>query len=212
MPASKPSRSPSRAKSPGASSSSGAGRGGSRTTKKTKVTTTQRTRSTARGSSGDAGRAEQVLSRLAKQLDFVLLTRERIQQTLDEAAERGRVTRTDANMLVSELVQRGRQQRDDVLRDIEQVVGKGRGQIESATRRARKADSVDRIVRQADRARRTVGVGPSFPILGYDDLSARQVTDRLDALGRPELRKVRDYERRHANRKTVLAALDRALD
>jgi hypothetical protein len=66
-------------------------------------------------------------------------------------------------------------------------------------------------VRGADRARRTVGVGTTFPILGYDDLTAGQVEQRLAGLTPAELRRVRDYERRHANRKTVLAAVERAL-
>lgn len=52
------------------------------------------------------------------------------------------------------------------------------------------------------------GVGPSFPITGYDGLTAAQVQDRLDTLNAAELRKVRDHERRHANRKTVLAAIE----
>jgi hypothetical protein len=70
---------------------------------------------------------------------------------------------------------------------------------------------VDRIVRTADRARRTVGVGPSFPILGYDELTAAQVNSRLKGLSPTELRRVREYERRHANRKSVLDAIERAL-
>ena len=86
-----------------------------------------------------------------------------------------------------------------------------RSQLESATRRARRNESVDRVVRSADRARRSVGVGPSFPILGYDDLSAGQVEERLSGLSSADLRKVRDYERRHANRKSVLAAVERSL-
>ncbi|HWF50558.1 MAG TPA: hypothetical protein VG294_07960 [Solirubrobacteraceae bacterium] len=125
----------------------------------------------------------------SKGRDLVVLTRERIQDTLDEFAERGRVTRADANDLVAELVRRGREQTEKALR----------------------SESVDRIVRSADRARRTVGVGPAFPVLGYDDLTAGQVVDRLGGLTPPELRKVRDYERRHGNRKTVLGAIEKAL-
>jgi hypothetical protein len=90
-------------------------------------------------------------------------------------------------------------------------VGRGRDQLESATRRARRSGTVDRLVRSADRARRSVGVGPAFPILGYDDLSAGQVQDRLRGLTPADLRKVRDYERRHANRKSVLSAVEKAL-
>jgi hypothetical protein len=59
--------------------------------------------------------------------------------------------------------------------------------------------------------RRVAGVGPSFPILGYDDLTAAQVESRLAGLTPAELRKVRDYERRHANRKTVLSAIEERL-
>ena len=67
------------------------------------------------------------------------------------------------------------------------------------------------LLRSADRARRTVGTGQAFPILGYDELTATQVQGRLDGLSPAELRRVRDYERRHANRKSVLAAIDKQL-
>jgi hypothetical protein len=50
-------------------------------------------------------------------------------------------------------------------------------------------------------------MGPSFPILGYDELTAGQVTSRLADLAPAELRKVRDYEKRNANRKSVLNAV-----
>ena len=144
-------------------------------------------------------------------IDLVILTRDRIQETLDEAAKRGRVTRTDANELVAELVRRGRTQSEDLVAEFERQLERGRSQIESVTRKARRAEPVDRIVRTADRARRTARVGPAFPILGYDDLTAGQVTARLGELKNPELRKVRDYERKHANRKSVLEAVEKAL-
>ena len=67
------------------------------------------------------------------------------------------------------------------------------------------------MLAQADRARRAAGVGPSFPILGYDDLTAAQVQSRLSDLTPAELRKVRDYERRNANRKTVLSSIEEKL-
>ena len=147
----------------------------------------------------------------ATPIDVVVLTKERIQDTIDEFAARGRVTREDANELVAELVRRGRDQTDDLLSEFEHLLERGRDQLETATRKARRVEPVDRMVRTADRARRTVGVGPAFPILGYDDLTAGQVIDRLAGLIPPQLRKVRDYERRHANRKTVLEAIEKAL-
>jgi polyhydroxyalkanoate synthesis regulator phasin len=158
-----------------------------------------------------SGLAEQLANRIIKPLDLVMLSRERIQDTLDEAAERGRLTRRDANELVSELVQRGRQQTEELLSDIERLLGRGAQQLGSASRRTPLGDSVERLVRGADRARRSVGVGSSFPIIGYDDLTAGQVQARLDGLTPAELRRLRDYELRHANRKSVLAAIDRAL-
>jgi polyhydroxyalkanoate synthesis regulator phasin len=149
-----------------------------------------------RAATGDgAGIAEQLLNRVINPLGLVVLTRERIQETLDDAATRGRITRSDANELVAELVKRGRQQTDDVLRDVERLLGRGRDQIGSATRRAR----------------RSVGLGGALPIAGYDELTAGQVAERLSGLTAAQLRTVREHERRHANRKSVLAAVDKAL-
>ena len=111
--------------------------------------------------------------------------------------------------------------------DLEQLLGRGRDEIQNRTTEARtRADrarkgvrgavgkatkaareAADPAIAQADRARRTAGIGPSFPILGYDDLTAAQVQTRLDGLSPAELRKVRDYERRNANRKSVLDAV-----
>jgi polyhydroxyalkanoate synthesis regulator phasin len=146
--------------------------------------TTAKSRSTPPTGENLASVVEQLVNTVIKPLGLVVLTRERIQETLDEAAERGRITRTDANELVAELLRRGREQTDDIF---------------------------NRFVRGADRARRTIGVGPSFPIRGYDELTAGQVGKRLDGLSPGELRNVRDYELRHANRKSVLAAIDKAL-
>lgn len=158
---------------------------------------TANTKATASAPAGDslAAITEQLVNRVIKPLGLVLLTRERIQETLDEAAQRGRVTRTDANELVAELVRRGRQQTDDVFADFELLLERGR----------------DQLVRGADRARRTVGAGPALPIAGYDELTAAQVGKRLNGLTAAELRRVRDYERRHANRKSVLAAVEKSL-
>ena len=164
-----------------------------------------------RGRRGALEPAEQLANRIIKPLGLVVLSRERIQQTLDEAAERGRLTRSDANELVSVLVERGRQQTDELLTDLERLLGRGRQQLDTATRKARRSEPLDRLVRGADRARRTVGVSPSFPIIGYDELTSGQVQIRLGNLTQAELRKVREYERGHANRKSVLTTLGEKL-
>jgi hypothetical protein len=146
-----------------------------------------------------AGAVEQFVNRILKPLGIVMLTRERIQEVLDEAAERGRVTRSDANDLVSELVKRGREQTDELLSDLSGLVGRGIG---------RGRDQLEAVTW---RARRTVGVEGAFPIAGYDELTAGQVQEQLDGLTPAELRRVRDYERRHANRKSALAAIEKRL-
>jgi hypothetical protein len=155
--------------------------------------------------------AEQLVKGSVTPKDVVLLTRERIQETLDDAASRGRMTRKDANELVAELVRRGRSGSDDVVSEIEGLLGKGRDGIGSATKRAARSEPVDRIVRGADRARRAAGVGSSFPISGYADLNVSQVQTRLKELSKPELRKVLTYERKHANRKSVVGVIEKSL-
>jgi hypothetical protein len=127
--------------------------------------------------------------------EVVVMTRGRLQEALDEAVERGRMTRDDAGTLLAELLKRGRE-------DIEGLLDGAR----STTR-----GGAERVLREVDRARRAAGVGPSFPILGYDDLTAAQVTERLGDLQPAELRKVRDYEKRNANRKSVLAGVEQKL-
>ena len=160
-------------------------------------------------------------------LNLVMLTRERIEEVLDDAVRRGRVTADDARDLARRLFERGRKQTNDVLSDLEQLLGRGRDELQEGRRRSSRATGRTRqageassraratvraagdvALAQADRVRRTVGVGPSFPILAYDDLTAGQVQSRLDGLTPAELRKIRDYERRNANRKSVLDAIE----
>jgi polyhydroxyalkanoate synthesis regulator phasin len=158
---------------------------------------------------------------LIRPLELVMLSRDRIEEALDEVVKRGRMTRDDAGQLGQALFIIGRQQTDDVLKDLEQLLGRSRTRIEKRTDSARKQakqaastarEAVDPLLVQADRARRVAGVGPSFPITGYDDLTAAQIIARLDTLTPAELRKVRDYERRRGNRKSVLEAIDAMLN
>jgi polyhydroxyalkanoate synthesis regulator phasin len=154
-----------------------------------------------------AAATREQLARLLNPLDLVLLTRERIQSILDDAVARGRMTRGDATDLAAALVERGRRQTDDLLADVEQLLGRSRDQLDESTadlrrKTKRAAGSADRVLR---------GIGSSFPIPGYDDLTAAQVTGRLGELTPAELRKVREYERRNANRKSVLAAVEQKL-
>jgi polyhydroxyalkanoate synthesis regulator phasin len=151
----------------------------------------------------------------------IVLTRERLQEVMDDAVSRGRMTRADANTLVLDLVRRGRRQTEELRRqaealraDVEQLVGRAGGGLErragGARRRAVRATAGDRALREVDRARRAAGLG-RFPILNYEDLTAGQIAGRLGDLSPAELRKVRDHERRNANRKSVLSAIEKAL-
>ena len=129
------------------------------------------------------------LRRIVNPLDLVVITRARLQEVVDEAVERGRITRGDAADLVTDLLARGRTQIDDLLEELEQVLA--RAPLEAA--------------------RRVAGLGPEFPITGYDDLTAAEVVTELDGMGKADLRKVGEYERANANRKTVLSAVERKL-
>jgi len=189
----------------GAKGTATAAKAGAKTTKTSAKSAA--TKTSGASGSGVKSVAEQLAQGSIKPRDVVMLTRSHIQEALDDAAARGRVTRKDANDLVSELVKRGRGGGTDLIKEIESLVGKAG----AATKRARGSDSVDRIVRGADRARRAAGVGPSFPIIGYDDLNASQVQSRVKDLKKPELRKVLTYERKNANRKSVVAALEKSL-
>jgi polyhydroxyalkanoate synthesis regulator phasin len=111
-------------------------------------------------------------------LDVMVITRERLQDTLDDAVRRGRMTRDDATDLLAEIVRRA---------------------VSAPT---------DRVKREV---RRVTGALDGLPIDDYDELTAAQIVSRLGALEPADLRRVRDYERRNANRKTVLSALDAKL-
>ena len=191
-----------RAGAKGTATAASAGAKNTRTSAKAASTSTKRA-----SGGGVLTVAEQLAQGSIKPKDVLMLTRSHIQEAMDDAASRGRVTRKDANDLVTELVRRGRGQGNDLVKEIESLLGKAG----AATKRARGSDPVDRIVRGADRARRAAGVGPSFPILGYDDLNAAQVQSRIKELKKPEQRKVLTYERKHANRKSVVGALEKAL-
>jgi len=133
--------------------------------------------------------AREHLRRVLNPLELVIITRVRLQEVVDEAVERGRITRGDAADLVTDVLARGRSQADDLLAELEQLLG--RAPLEAA--------------------RRVTGLGPEFPITGYDDLTAAQVVAELDGMSDGDLRKVREYERANANRKTVLSAVERRL-
>jgi len=165
--------------------------------------------SSSKGSTSSANDAANPVIELLQRgleapLSIVMLTNDRIQEVMDDAVERGRMTRGDAEEMMDTLLRRGRRTTEDFIADLEQFVG-------SATTAAKRSKPADRMARAVDRARRATGVGSAFPISSYDDLTAAQIADRLADLPPAELRKVRDYERRHGNRKSVLSAIESKL-
>jgi polyhydroxyalkanoate synthesis regulator phasin len=169
-------------------------------------------------SADDALRAALAMLRDLLSRGFVI-SGDRLQETVDEAVRRGRMTRDDAEELVANLVQIGRRQTQDAIADLEGIVERSasqtrrlaRSRVRSVAAAARHAPGTDRALRVVDRARRAAGLGSPFPISGYDELTAAQVKGRLQDLSPAELRKVRDYERRNANRKSILTSIEKQL-
>ena len=107
---------------------------------------------------------------------------------------------------VIKLVARGRRQTEDLVKELEKVLESARGEVEGRTAKARKTvekrttkarkraertagkvarsarDAADEPLAQADKLRRRAGVGSSFPITGYDELTAAQVGARHPVL------------------------------
>jgi polyhydroxyalkanoate synthesis regulator phasin len=216
-----------------ASRATGAKSSGTRKRASSKKASTTKRRTTVSRSA--TGRSDKSVQQFRDALErSVTIPRERIQEVLDDAVKRGRMTRTDANELVSKLVSRGRKQTDALLRDLEKLLDQARRGVDSRTSVARRdfeartsrarrqatqtagrvsraaRDAADRPLAEADRLRRRAG-GPGFPITAYDQLTAPQVKARLTDLTKAELRKVRTREKNGQARKGVLDAIDKKL-
>jgi polyhydroxyalkanoate synthesis regulator phasin len=141
---------------------------------------------------------------------MVLLTRERIEEALSKS---GKLSPKEARGIASELVKRGRKETDAVLGDLEGLLERGRRDVSkrAGKARGRAVRAASPAIAQADRARRAAKVGGKFPISLYEDLNVGQIKAQLDNLTPAELRKVRDHERRNANRKGVLSAIESKL-
>jgi polyhydroxyalkanoate synthesis regulator phasin len=175
--------------------------------------------------SAAAGRSDKSVQQFRDALErSVTLSRDRLQEVVDEAVGRGRMTRGDANELVSNLVTKGRKYTDDLIRDLEKLIDQARREVDTRTgparRQATKAagraaraarDVADPALAEADKLRRRAGVASSSPITAYDQLTASQVKARLGDLGSAELRKVRTLEKRGKARKSILNEIDKKL-
>lgn len=147
----------------------------------------------------------------------VTVSRERVQEVIDDAVRRGRMTRGDAEEMVGRLVNQVREQAEELLGQVEPLiakspVGKARRDVESRVRgTARKARAkANEPLAGADRLRRKARL-PGFPITAYDQLTVPQINSRLGDLSPDELRKVADYEASHRKRVGVMRAAKRRL-
>lgn len=105
-------------------------------------------KSTARKPAGRATGLEKSIEQFRESLEHsITLSRDRLQEVIDDAVKRGRMTRGDAERMFSDLLNRGRKQTDALLRELERLVkqtrrGVGgrpvRKQATQAARRARK--------------------------------------------------------------------------
>ena len=59
----------------------------------------------------------------------VTLSRERIQEVVDDAVKRGRMTHGDAEKMIGELLKRGRKQTDSLLTELEKLVRQARRKL-----------------------------------------------------------------------------------
>ncbi len=176
--------------------------------------------SAPKGTEDESSRAEQSVQAFRDALEkSITISRERLQEVVDDAVKRGRMTRGDAEEMVGRLATRGREQAEDLLSQLERILGQVRdapgravqevgGRAEVARKRA--VVAADRPLARADRVRRAARA-PGFPITAYDQLSVRQIDRRLQELSRQQLRKVREYERSNKARKGLLRSLDRKL-
>lgn len=186
----------------------------------------------------DGGLDQSIESFRASLERSVTVSRERLQEVLDDAVDRGRMTRRDAETVVSELLDRGRRQRDGLLDELERL-GKQLGkQSEKVARQARevtekplvkaerklrksRAQSASEPAKKAPakapalKAGKTGGSGGGsapFPIADYDGLNATEVRKSLGDLNAAQLKVVREHEASGPARKTVLAAIDKKLE
>jgi polyhydroxyalkanoate synthesis regulator phasin len=204
-------------------------------TRARKTTTSSASRASAGRSDKSVQAFRDALERSRTALESnVTVPRDRMQEVVDDAVKRGRMTRDDANELVSNLVSRSRKATDDLIRDLERLLEQARKEVEGRTNKARKElesrttstrkqatraaervgraarDAADRPLAEADKLRRRTGA-PGPPISGYEQLTAAQIKSRLKDLNKADLRKVRTQEKRGKARKGILDAIDKQL-
>src|SRR4051812_25028310 len=214
-------------KSGSRSGSGSRSKSGSKSRTGAKRASSARTASSGRTSGAGPGtdRADKSVEAFRDALErSVTLSRDRLQDVVDDAVKRGRMTRDDANELVSTLLTRSRRYSDELVKQLERLLDQAQRELDARTGTARRRasasarraarvarDAADAPLAQADRLRRRSGVRAGGPITAYDQLTAPQVKSRLGDLSAAELRQVRTREQRGKGRKGILTDIDRRL-
>ena len=155
----------------------------------------------------------------------VTLSRDRLQEVVDDAVRRGRMTRDDANELVSSLITRGRHYTDDLVKELERLLDQARRELAVANRARRDAapprpPAEPRAPRGTPRTRRwprptaCAGAPGSRPEgRSPPTTSSRRPRSShgCSDLSPAELRQLRTREKRGKARKGVLAEIERRL-
>jgi len=82
----------------------------------------------------------------------ITISRERLEEVVDDAVSRGRMTRADAEDLVTRLISKGREQAEDIISEVERILGQLREDVPAAVTNPRRTAG-----RAADRAKRELG-------------------------------------------------------
>lgn len=88
------------------------------------------TKAKATSSKSKSAGLEKSFSQLRDSLEqSVTLSRDRIQEVVDDAVKRGRMTHGDAEKMIGELLKRGRKQTDALLSELEKLVRQARRKL-----------------------------------------------------------------------------------
>jgi hypothetical protein len=69
----------------------------------------------------------------------------------------------------------------------------------------------EQYVANTEEAKKARKESRSLPLKNYDNLNAEEVETKIKGLSQKEIRELRDYEKDHKNRKTLMESLDRKL-
>lgn len=84
---------------------------------------------------------------------------------------------------------------------------------EATERRKREGSKAgEQHVGNTDAAKNARGDSKAPPLRNYDDLTVEEIEKKIQGLSKAEIGDLRDYEKKHENRKTLLETLNRRLE